>query len=174
MEYYKEINLPSWQSSPLVWDFQLPGCTGQGQILRYHKHVLREDLLADIAQRGLTVREVQMFVSPAMYYMRTHIDGGEVHNNAAINYALNSRSWTMNWFEYTQSLPAMKTTASGTDYLPLEQEHCRLACSASWQHSALVRTGRAHNIINRDRVPRYCVSIRFQDNDYDFLASKFN
>ena len=173
MNYLYEIASPVWQSTPLVQDFILPPCSSQGQILRYPETILRADLLADIAQRALTVREVQMFISPAMYYMKTHIDGGAIHENAAINYSLVSRNWAMNWFEYTAELPSQQTTAAGTDYLALDSNQCQLACSATWAHAAIVRTGRAHNIINRDILPRYCVSIRFQDNDYEFLKSKF-
>jgi hypothetical protein len=162
-----------WQSSPLVKDTVLPPSSSQGQILRFPETILRADLLADIAQRGLTVREVQMFISPAMYYMKTHIDGGNIHERGAINYSLVSRLWAMNWFEYTAALPQQQTTAAGTDYLALDPNQCQLAHTASWAHAAIVRTGRAHNIINRDILPRYCVSIRFQDNDYEFLKSKF-
>jgi len=174
MIYIYEINEAIWVGSPLRSDFVLPKSTSLGQILRYPKSILREDLLQDIQQRGLEVREVQMFISPPLYTMKTHIDGNSLHNNAAINWALVSRSWAMNWYDYTQPLPEQHTTGAGTDYLPLDNQHCMLTKSAHWDNAAIVRTGRAHNIVNKDLLPRYCISLRFQDNNYDFIKSKFN
>jgi hypothetical protein len=171
--YLYEIDQDCWNSSPLRNDFQLPPAANTGQILRYPAGILRLDLLEDIQQRGLEVREVQMFISPALYQMKTHIDGYSLHDRAAVNWVLVSRSWRMNWYDYSGPLPDRKTTATGTDYLPLDNDQCLLVHSAQWANAAIVRTGLAHNIINSDILPRYCVSVRFQDNNYDFIKSKF-
>ena len=163
---------------PLRDDIIVPEYFGtEPGIKRYSDEILSLPLQKDIASRGLRIKEVQLFISPALFSMKIHIDGLEFNSNhCAVNWVVSeSTNWDMSWYEYTGDKLAGQENSAGTFYLEPAPEECRKLETVRWQGPGLVNVGVPHRIVNLSHSLRYCISVRFvpdgNGHDFDYVKS---
>lgn len=129
-------------------------------------------------QIGLKITYARLFCCPPFSVGQLHVDGDHrnKNNKGAVNFVLNDyANWTMNWYSYPEDAPVthkyskwgintentnvITSTAMCGEYATEIEKH-------TFSNACLVRIDVPHKIINVGNQPRYCITIRFQDNDY--------
>jgi len=147
-------------------------------IIRYTvEDILESDFINELKNAGLELRELQMFIAPPNSTGGIHIDGHQIYaESAAINFVLhNNVDWEMQWFNI-KILKDIKqlTTISNTCYIPLNSNQCTLIHTFKSNHPFILRTGVAHRVINLGNKHRYCISLRFKQNDFSTILKNAN
>jgi DNA-binding transcriptional MerR regulator len=147
-------------------------------IIRYSiNDILDSDFIEELKNAGLELREVQMFISPPDTAGKIHIDGHQLDiDAAAINFVLNNNvNWEMQWFTVNDLEEVEQLTSSGnTSYIPLTNDQCTLHHIFKSVHPFVVQIGVAHRVVNLSNKHRYCISLRFKQNDFSTILKNAN
>jgi hypothetical protein len=174
MNLIHEFDLPI----ALKEDFILPDITDRYKIELYKKEdILSQFTIEFFETNNLQIREVQLFISSPIYSGTVHIDGHNTNNDiGCINYVINNDlKWKMQWFTLKENVEFIKKVSSGnTNFMSFETEQCDIIKSTVFEKSALIKVSVPHKIINLSRKPRYCLSLRFFDNRFNFILNKLN
>jgi hypothetical protein len=147
-------------------------------IIRYSiTDILEPNFIEELEQSCMELREVQMFISPPYAVGKIHIDGHRLDlDAAAINFVLNNNiDWEMQWFNITNLEEVKKLTSSGnTSYIPLTEHQCSLKHIFKSIYPFIVQIGTAHRIVNLSNKHRYCISLRFKQNNFTTILKNAN
>jgi hypothetical protein len=171
MEYFKEINLPSWS---LVQKFCLDrwdGAFTSAKIfvdddLSYISNLVEPDILETL---GISVRvkTAIMFINKSNFVQSMHVDGATVDrfkaNNTALNIpVLNCDSGYMSWYSGDFFLTVEQAKAKGLGYLKINwNTEPQLALTTIINKPTLVKIDIPHHAENRSDSPRLMLSVRF-------------
>jgi DNA-binding transcriptional MerR regulator len=147
-------------------------------IIRYSiNDILDSEFIEELKNVGLELREVQMFISPPNSVGKIHIDGHQLDSDtAAINFVLNNNiNWEMQWFTINDLKDIEQLTSSGnTSYIPLTSDQCSLRYIFKSIYPFIVQIGVAHRVINLSNRHRYCISLRFTQNNFPTILKNAN
>jgi len=169
MEYFKEINLPSWST---VQEFCLSKWDGKfttakvfdGEDLVYIGNLVEKDITAMLGY-NVSVKTAIMFINGPGFVQDLHIDGFDVNrinaSNTALNLPiLNCNNGPMSW--YNGSFFLTKSPSKTIKYLKINwQEEPKLAITKVIDKPTFVKINIPHHIENQSDSPRLMLSIRF-------------
>ena len=142
-------------------------------IIRHQAYdILESRFIEELEIAGMELREVQLFIAPPNTVGKIHIDGHRLDMDAAaINFVANNNiDWEMQWFTVNNLKEVEQLTSSGnTGYIPLRENQCTLKYTFKSIHSFIVQIGVAHRIVNASNKHRYCISLRFKQNDFSTI-----
>jgi hypothetical protein len=142
-------------------------------IIRYPiSDILELNFIKELENLGMGFREVQLFISPPYSAGKIHIDGHRLDMDAAaINCVVNNNNdWEMQWFTVDNFEEVKKLTSSGnTNYILLTDNQCSLKYTFKSIYPFIVQVGVAHRVINLSNRHRYCISLRFKQNDFSTI-----
>lgn len=173
MELFKEYNfLPT-----IRHDFTLPRPTKYYIQTLSHQDILSTDTIEIFEKSNLQIREVQLFVSPPFYAGSLHIDGHRTNSEiGCVNFILNNyKDWTMEWYEsLIEDDLELKISQAGTSYMSPDLTKSKLIKQYKFEKCCALRIGLPHRVINSGPAFRYAVSLRFKNNNYDYIVEKLN
>lgn len=110
----------------------------------------------------------KFFICEANMWGETHIDGGTIPRNCAINIPIaNCETGVMNWFsnrDLSNSISTSRTNVHISKF-SIDTSYWNSKDSMILTHPALVRTNCWHNVDNRlNSNPRIVLSIRLKNN----------
>lgn len=147
-------------------------------IVRYSiNDILDPEFIKELTDLGLELREVQMFISPPGKSGGIHIDGHRLDaDTAAINFVLNNNiDWEMQWFTINNLEEVKKlTTISDTNYISLNEYQCTMRHVFKSIYPFIVHIGVPHRVLNLGNTYRYCMSLRFKQNDFLTILKNTN
>jgi hypothetical protein len=138
--------------------------------------ILDPDFIKELTDIGLELREVQLFISPPNATGGIHIDGHQLDaDTAAINFVLNNNDWEMQWFTINNLEEVKKLTSiSNTNYIPLSINQCTTRYIFKSIYPFIAHIGVPHRVVNLSSTHRYCISLRFKQNDFSTILKKTN
>jgi hypothetical protein len=174
MEYFKEIDLPSWS---LVQKFCLDRWDGTfisakifvDDDLSYISNLVERDIL-EVLGISAKVKTAIMFINNANFVQNMHVDGGSVErvyaNNTALNIPiLNCDSGYMSWYNGEFFLTVEQSNTKGLNYLKINwSTEPQLAVTKIINKPALVKIDIPHHAENRSDSPRLMLSVRFMQD----------
>lgn len=169
MEYFKEIDLPSW---PLVqkfcrskWDGAFTTATVfSGVDLAYIGKLVEHDILTVLGIE-VKIKTAIMFINDANFVQDLHVDGFDPErinaSNTALNLPiLNCENGPMYW--YDGDFVLTKSPFKTIKYLKINwQTEPTLAATKIINKPTFVKIDIPHHIENRSDSPRLMLSIRF-------------
>lgn len=158
-------------------DFVVPHLVDNYTINTFQPDILDQETLSQLLILGLEVREVQLFSASPRYQGTVHIDGHLLGSDiGAINYVINNnKDWAMEWYALKEIQNFEKRISTGsTSFLSPNLSECEIKCIHRFESACLVHVGHPHRIINFSKNPRYCISIRFFDNDFYNISKLIN
>ena len=169
MEYFKEIDLPSW---PVVQEFCRSKWDGAfttakvfvGDDLNYIGQVVEHDILATLGIK-VQIKTAIMFINDANFVQDLHIDGFDPERIHAANTALNlpilnCERGPMFW--YDGDFVLTKSPFKTIKYLKINwQTEPTLAVTKIINKPTFVKIDIPHHIENQSNSPRLMLSIRF-------------
>lgn len=170
MEYFKEIEIPSWNIIQTfcmsVWNDRESGSISfNSSNLAYLNRLLRNDIIKSL---GLYVRvkTAIMFTSPPRYVQNMHIDGFSLNRNNASDTALNlpilnCETGPMFWYSGNYSIS--ESTDAELKYLKIIWDNAgpKLECTKIINKPTLVKINIPHRIENQSDSTRLMLSVRF-------------
>jgi hypothetical protein len=171
MEYFKEIELPSWS---LVQKFCLDrwdGAFTSAKILAdddlsYISSLVEPDIL-DVLGISVKVKTAIMFINAANFTQNMHVDGATVDrfkaNNTALNIPiLNCDAGYLSWYSGDFFLTLGQARTKGLGYLKLNwKTEPELAVTKIINKPTLVKIDIPHHATNSSNSPRIMLSVRF-------------
>ena len=157
--------------------FVLPVPPIKYTILTYNtEDILSPNFITEMSDNNLELREVQLFISPPATVGGIHIDGHCLDlDAAAINYVINSNlDWSMQWFSADIDTINKSVSAGNTNYISLTPAQCKLIYEFKTSSPFIVQVGKAHRIVNFSSMPRYCLSLRFKQNNFNTVLKNAN
>lgn len=151
-------------------DFILPEVPLKYKIIRYAvEDILDQEFINEMFSIGLDLREVQLFIAPPNVIGTIHIDGHQKDlNAAAVNLVINENNdWVMQWFNTKETLDNKHVSSGDTTYMSFNIEQSQLIYEFTTKGAFLVQVGIAHRIVNKSNKSRYCLSLRFKDNNFE-------
>lgn len=169
MEYFKEIDLPSW---PIVQKFCRSKWNGAfttatvfaGDDLAYIGKLVEHDILAVLGIK-VKIKTAIMFINDANFIQDLHVDGFDLDrinaSNTALNLPiLNCEHGPMSWYEGDFVLT--KSPFKTIKYLKINwQSEPKLAVTKIINKPTFVKIDIPHHIENQSSDPRLMLSIRF-------------
>ena len=169
MEYFKEINLPSW---PAIQEFCLGKWDGKfttakifsGEDLAYISNLVGRDI-ANTLGFDVKVKTAIMFINQANFVQDLHVDGFNVQRTNASNTALNlpilnCETGPMYWYDGDFFLT--KSPFKTIKYLKINwRQEPLLVATKVIDKPTLVKIDIPHHIENKSDSPRLMLSIRF-------------
>jgi len=169
MEYFKEIDLPSW---PAVQEFCRSKWDGafttakvfSGQDLDHIGKLVQQDILAVLGIK-VKVKTAIMFINDANFVQDLHVDGFDPErvnaSNTALNLPiLNCENGPMSWYEGDFFLT--KSPFKTIKYLKINwKTDPVLAVTKIINKPTFVKINIPHHIENQSASPRLMLSIRF-------------
>lgn len=169
MEYFKEVNLPSW---PFIqkfcrskWDGKFTTATVfTGKDLAYIGKLVERDIQSQFGF-NVKIKTAIMFINDANFVQAMHIDGFDLNrvntSNTALNLPiLNCEHGPMYWYEGDFFLT--KSPVKTIKYLEINwKDEPRLAATKIINKPTFVRINIPHYIENQSSDPRLMLSIRF-------------
>lgn len=127
---------------------------------------------------GCKIREINLFYTKPMSSSIIHIDGFNTDRAiGAVNKVLLDQhsNWEMQWFTIKNKKKLDQLISSGnTAFMPLDENDCELFEKCNYNNQPyLVRVDVPHKIVNLSNNTRYCISIRFINNDFHRLIDIF-
>ena len=168
MYFYKILQ--DWGNYPLIDTTDPEILFGtKRDIINLPVNVLSVPVVNGINALGLTVKEVQIFVSPPGLKMALHTDGDSIDNGLyAINWIIGkSKTWVMEWFSLINKTDTLSYNKIDRKFIEYTEDECKLEYSKYWNGPAIVNISAPHRIINVSAQCRICVSIRL--NEANFL-----
>lgn len=197
MEYAYIIRGPEiWSRWPMIKGVKYPGPESHDNngFFNYDPNlVLRKDLLSSMHSIGLEPDSLNVFYTSPGKFVPIHVDGfnpdnydNRRRNIAAINWAYSVFPWKMTWyssmskdseyehhsnFHYHNSPTNVDHKQySYTRYIP---EKMKVEYETHWKvNPALVRTNVPHNVTMLENGPRWCVSVRFKQDNYEHIREQ--
>jgi hypothetical protein len=147
-------------------------------IVRYSiDDILDPNFIKELTDVGLEPREVQVFISPPGKSGGIHIDGHRLDaDTSAINFVLNNNiDWEMQWFTIN-NLEAVKKliSISNTSYISLNEDQCTTRYVFKSIYPFIAHIGVPHRVLNFGNKHRYCISLRFKQNDFSTILKNSN
>ena len=161
--------------NPIRQDFKFPIIYKNVRIYK-PEEILSDNMLDLMATNGLQVRAVQLFTTRPFSAIEIHVDGDNNINRdpvGALNY-IHGATGLMKWYDPLDGSALIKATEVGTVYTVYDPKKCVEIDSLAITKLTLVKIFTPHNVINDSDVYRYCVSIRFNTNSFDFLREKLS
>ena len=169
MEYFKEINLPSW---PVIQAFCLSKWDGKfttakvfsEEDLAYISNLVERDI-ANTLGFDVKVKTAIMFINQANFVQDLHVDGFNVQRTNASNTALNlpilnCETGPMYWYDGDFFLT--KSPFKTIKYLKINwRQEPLLVATKVIDKPTLVKIDIPHHIENKSDSPRLMLSIRF-------------
>lgn len=169
MEYFKEINLPSW---PAIQKFCSSKWNGKfttakvfsGEDLAYISNLVEQDI-ADTLGFDVKVKTAIMFINDANFVQDLHVDGFNVQRTNASNTALNlpilnCETGPMYWYDGDFFLT--KSPFKTIKYLKINwRQEPLLVATKIIDRPTVVKIDIPHHIENKSNSPRLMLSIRF-------------
>jgi len=171
MKLFQELDLKITLNS----EFKVQPLIQKYRIQRHDaEKILSSETIEKFSDMGCDIREVQLFSGIPKTKFDIHIDGHCVQNSiGAVNFVLpGCNDWSMEWFETTEKNLSQLISSGNTDYMSLNEADCRLTNSLTTDRAFIVRVDIPHRIINRDKSTRHCISIRFKNNNFEYLLEK--
>lgn len=141
-------------------------------IRRYRpEEVLNNQAIYKFSNAGLGLREVQLFSTKPKDFTGIHIDGHEISNLGALNFVIDGIGY-MKWYSSSNKNSFKLASEAKTNYMLFRKQDCVEIDSCKITNLTLVQICVPHNIVNDSDKYRYCFSIRFQDNQFDYLLDK--
>lgn len=161
---------------PLNKNFKIPVDIGVYRIRRHTPtDILDEEFINQMDLKGLSIREVQLFISPPNYKGTIHVDGHNADSSiGALNFVVTDTNWIMEWFESSQLEISKEISAGRTDYISYKETECKKISEVKFVSPTLIQVGIPHKINNFGNSHRVCISIRFKENNFDGLLKKFD
>lgn len=169
MEYFKEVDLPSW---PIIQQF----CRGKwdghfttakvfdGEDLRHIGNIVERDIKATLGF-NVKVKTAIMFINDANFVQDLHVDGFDPDRANASNTALNlpilnCDNGPMSW--YNGDFFLTKSPFKTIKYLKINwNSEPTLAATKIISKPTFVKINIPHHIENQSSSPRLMLSIRF-------------
>jgi hypothetical protein len=194
MDYTYKFNHAKWDRWPLVDGLKYPH-GDQNNFINYEVSCIKPELIVEMKRIGLTPDSVNVFYTCPGKFVPIHVDGfngsaakeeSRRRNRAAVNWAYTDFAWKMTWyeeptdpkavFEHNSNFQLSNLTAakpanySYTRYVP---EYMVATHEESWEELSpmLIRTNIPHNVTMLETGPRWCASIRFTTDDFDYLKN---
>lgn len=173
MEYFKEIDLPSWpmlqQFCLKKWDgsFTASALVFKDKNLNYIASIIEHDIANQLGVK-VKVKTAIMFINAARFVQAVHIDGFDLERVNAANTALNlpilnCDHGPMYW--YSGNYHLSETDDMKLKYLKINwHEEPALATVKIINKPTFVKIDIPHNIENRSGSPRLMLSIRFTED----------
>jgi hypothetical protein len=169
MEYFKEINLPSWPAIQHYclskWDGTFTtAITFTGEDLAYIGSIIKRDI-ADMLGIDVSVKTAIMFINEPGFVQDLHVDGFDPArvnaSNTALNLPiLNCNNGPMYWYDGNFFLT--RSPFKTIKYLKINwQEEPTLVATKVIDKPTLVKIDIPHHIENQSASPRLMLSIRF-------------
>lgn len=169
MEYFKEVNLPSW---PIIqkfcrskWDGKFTTATVfAGGDLAYIGKLVERDIQSTLGI-DVKIKTAIMFINDANFVQDLHVDGFDPErinaSNTALNLPiLNCENGPMYWYDGDFFLT--KSPFKTIKYLKINWNgEPKLAATKIINKPTFVRINIPHHIENRSNSPRLMLSIRF-------------
>ena len=155
-------------------EFILPDPPSRYTILRYRvEDVLSHSFITELSNNNLALREVQLFISPPQKVGSIHIDGHRLDSDiAAINYVINNNlDWSMQWFNAGIDTVNECVSPDNTNYISFTPSQCNLISEFKTSLPFIVQVGTPHRIVNFSSMPRYCLSLRFKQNNFNSILN---
>lgn len=198
MEYVYKIRGPEvWSKWPLIEGVKYPGpdTHDNNGFYNYDPNVvLREDLLKSMHDIGLEPDSLNVFYTSPGKIVPIHVDGFNPkdvkdtrrRNIAAINWVYSKYPWKMTWYSpqgpeseyehyskyhfHTNSESIDNREYSYTRYIP---EKMNIEYETAWDvNPVLIRTNLPHNVTMLQEGTRWCTSIRFKTDNFEYIKSK--
>lgn len=126
---------------------------------------------------GLDLKTIYFMYGPANKKLVIHVDG-YIDNNGSyhgmlcgLNWIFGSTNHSMNWYT-SNSLGETSINKEGLKRTKWSDENCFLAQQVTINKPTLVRTDVPHNVINSSSEKRFCVSLRFKDQNLKYEDAK--
>ncbi len=169
MDYYKEVNIPSWQTIQLYCQSKWNGefttsYSFLGEELAYLGSLLEPEIQQELNHTA-TIKSAIMFINPPEFVQDMHVDGFEISrrnsSNTALNLPiLNCETGPMFWYGGEYFLT--KSPHNTIKYLKLNwTSGPTLECQKIIDKPTLVKINIPHHIENQSDKPRLMLSVRF-------------
>lgn len=198
MEYVYQIRGSEvWSKWPMISGLKYPGpeTHDSNGFYNYSPDVLRPELLAEMKRVGIEPDDVNVFYTSPGKFVPIHTDGFAItgpgdsrrKNIAAINWVTTKFPWKMSWYssmspdseyehksefhiQYNKSSDQLRHDYNYTRYIP---EKMKVEYETSWDiNPVLIRTNIPHNVTMLQEGTRWCTSVRFSTDNFDYLKSK--
>lgn len=126
---------------------------------------------------GMPLKNVYFMYGPANKNLVVHVDGyvdesGNYHGMlCGLNYIYGSTDHVMRWFT-SNSLGETSINKEGLKRTKWYVEDCELARDLKIVRPTLVRTDVPHDVVNLCDEKRFCVSLRFRDQNMSFDSAR--
>ncbi len=169
MEFFKEVNIPSWEAIQTYcrskWDGKFTtSYSFVGEELSYLGSLLEKDIKDELGHIA-KIKSAIMFINQSRFVQDMHVDGFDIArlnaSNTALNLPiLNCDTGPMMWYdgEYYLTKSPYKTIK----YLKLNwTKGPNLVCKKIINKPTLVKIDIPHHIENQSDSPRLMLSVRF-------------
>lgn len=149
--------------------------------------MVEQETIDFFKSKNLEISFARLFYSPPYTRGEFHLDGNintDLRPRGSINFVLNNyQDWKMQWFNYPEDAPFKLTISQWgikqdnvtvTRTTLLDFDRATLCSESSFKNACLVRTDIPHSVINTGPNHRFCVTIRFEDNDYYSILKKLS
>jgi hypothetical protein len=169
MEFFKEVNIPSWQAIQAYcqskWDGEFTtSYSFLGDELAYLGSMLEPDIKQELGHTA-KIKSAIMFINQSGFVQDMHIDGFDLArinaSNTALNLPiLNCDKGPMSWYNGEYYLT--KSPHNTIKYLKLNwTTGPDLVCKKIINKPTLVKINVPHHIENQSDFPRLMLSVRF-------------
>jgi hypothetical protein len=186
--YCKDLKLPV--SDVMIYKYWLNRMPDKGHVSIPEKEV-NPELINFFENKGLYLKNVDVFCSPPGFYLQIHIDGIALGTNiCAINWQYcDEKGSYMQWWNpkpqfankdiikpenFIENSYKIKTTKYAYAWTP---EECNLVHTSEIGFPSLVNIGVPHSMKNSTKVNRYAISLTLKDSkgatvEWDYLYEK--
>jgi hypothetical protein len=123
-----------------------------------HKDYYDKGLIDFLKPFNIIITHACIFYTPPNYKKIIHIDESKFDDHCKLNWVYGPSGFMRWWEPIDDKYLTKKYTKIGTDYISIDEEHCRMQYEVKPKGSHLVNVGALHSVENDEPVERWCLS----------------